>query len=204
MSCYPATRPSFTAIAVPSVLRFVIHFFRTPPSFPTSHATCNKQCLGIELVQGLVEAAAHHLRTAETFLSEPRPTLPGTASALSNTDNSPLSTKATAEETGASPLGAHRDGSHHRRGGGNKSGGGGRGGDGRNGKASSGKAASSRGLSAADLEELIADLLSRQPLEVTGAGTGGDCNDEGTARGGREATAEEVASWVVRELGHRR
>lgn len=168
----------------------------------------------------MVEAATDHLRTAKSFLSEPRPTSHGTAhSAQGNADDT-LSTKDIAAETGTSPassLGGHRDERLHRGagGGGSKGGGrgGGRGAGGRNGKVPGSKASNSRGLSAADLEGLVADLLSRQPrplplppprppqpLEATGMGNGGDA----TARGEQEATAEEVASWLVRELGHRR
>lgn len=160
----------------------------------------------------MVEAAADHLQTAKTFLSKPRPTSYGTP-AQGNADNT-LSTEGIAAETGVSPfssLVAHRDERLHGDGGGSGSKGRGRGGGGRNGKAPGSKAASSRGLSAVNLEGLVADLLSRQPrplppprssqpLEVMGAGR--DCN--ATARGEGEATAEEVASWLVRELGHRR
>lgn len=166
----------------------------------------------------MAEAAADHLRTAKTFLSEPRPTSQDTAYSAQGNANNTLSTKGIAAETGTSPapsLGGHRDERLHRGagGGGSKGGGrgGGRGAGGRNGKAPGSKAANSRGLSAADLERLVADLLSRQPrplppprppqpLKATGMGNGGDA----TARDEPEATAEEVASWLVRELGHRR
>lgn len=183
--------------------------------------TYNTQCLGIELVQGLVEAAADHLRTANTFLSEPRPTSGSTASAQGNTENT-LSTNGIAgrPETGASPvssLGVHRGERLHRDvgggGGGGKGGGrgGGRGGGGKNGKAPGSKTASNRGLSAADLEGLVADLLSRQPRPLQPPrspqpleGTVAEKDCDASARGEREATAEEIASWLVRELGHRR
>ncbi|CAM9374606.1 unnamed protein product, partial [Laminaria digitata] len=160
------------------------------------------KCLGIELVQGLVEAAADHLRTANTFLSEPRPTSGSTASAQGNTENT-LSTNGIAgrPETGASPVSSLGGGGR----------GGGRGGGGKNGKAPGSKAASNRGLSAADLEGLVADLLSRQPRPLQPPrspkpleGTGAEKDCDATARGEQEATAEEIASWLVRELGHRR
>lgn len=166
----------------------------------------------------MVEAAADHLQTAKTFLSEPRPTSYGIASSAQGNADNTLSTKGIAAKTGVSPVSilvSHRiERLHSGRGGGGSKGGvrgWGKGGGGGNGKAPGSKAASSRGLSAVNLEGLVADLLSRQPrplppprppqpLEVTGAGTGGDA----TARVEPEATAEEVASWLVRELGHRR
>lgn len=78
-------------------------------------------------------------------------------------------------------------------------------GGGRKGKKTSCKAAN-QGLSAVGLEALIADLLSQQPLlPQAPCVEAGDPGGAGaTTRSVRESTAEEVASRLVRELGHRR
>jgi len=70
-------------------------------------------------------------------------------------------------------------------------------------KAPSNKAAQ-QGLSAVDLESLIAELLSRKLFLPREPDSGETSRDGVAARGGLEATAEEVASWVVKEVGHRR
>lgn len=62
----------------------------------------------------------------------------------------------------------------------------------RTGKATSGSKGSKQGLSGCDLEALIADLLVRHSAS------------SGSRGGGPEATAEDIAAWLVRELGHRR
>lgn len=71
-------------------------------------------------------------------------------------------------------------------------------------KAPSNKAAKQQGLSAGDLEGLITELLSRKILSPKPSGAGETSRDGGAGRGGREATAEEIASWLVKEVGHRR
>lgn len=74
-----------------------------------------------------------------------------------------------------------------------------RNGGGKGGKKGSSSKAANQGLSAPDLEALIVDLLKRLPSEEAGGTIPGG---EGSNR--REATAEDVAACLVRELGHRR
>lgn len=80
------------------------------------------------------------------------------------------------------------------------------GGGGRKGKKTSGSKGLNQGLSACDLEGLIAELLSRQPSALHAGGERETSrNVAATAAGDlREASAEEIASWLVREMGHRR
>lgn len=149
------------------------------------------KCRGIELVQGLADAAVDHLQTAKAFLSGPRVPPDNTGP----TSSTGVALALTGE--GSTALGAGAPCATDKLGRG--------GGGGRKGKKTPCKAAN-QGLSAVDLEALIADLLSRQPsspqaLCVEEGETGGN---GATAFGVREATAEEVASRLVRELGHRR
>lgn len=162
-----------------------------PPRHSSKHRReKTTKCRGIELVQGLADAAVDHLQTAKTFLSNPRVPLDNTDSANTNTEVTLPGEGSTAVVVGA-PRGIEKLGRGS--------------GGGRKGKKAPCKAAN-QGLSAVDLEALIAGLLSRQPLLpqalcIEAGETGGD---GATARDVREATAEEVASWLVRDLGHRR
>ncbi len=138
------------------------------------------KCRGIELVRGLAEAAADHLRTAKAFLANPR--------APSDT-----ATSTTGETPSAVVAGARHGVENVVTGGGGV----------RKGRKAPSNKAAQQGLSAADLEGLIAELLSRKLLlqEPEAGETNGDGK---AARGGREASAEEIASWLVKEVGHRR
>ncbi|CAM9436613.1 unnamed protein product [Ectocarpus fasciculatus] len=149
------------------------------------------KCRGIELVQGLADAAADHLQTAKTFLAKPRAPAHTVVSANDVTGETLTGERATPVSARAS-LGKGKLGQA--------------GGGGRKGKKPSGSKALNQGLSACDLEALIAELLSRQPSALHAGGERKTVrNVTATAAGDlREATAEEIASWLVREMGHRR
>lgn len=149
------------------------------------------KCRGIELVQGLADAAADHLQTAKTFLATPRAPAHNVVSTNDVMDAALAGERATPVAARAS-LGKEKLGQG--------------GGGGRKGKKSSGSKALNQGLNACDLEALIAELLSRQP-SASHAGGGRETGRNVTAtaaRDLREASAEEIASWLVREMGHRR
>lgn len=139
-------------------------------------------------MQGLADAAAENLQTAKTFLATRRASSDNTFCTKATGGALP-GKGSTAVVAGASPstenLGRSGGGARRERG-------------------QAPCKAANRGISAVDLEALIADLLSRQsPLpQAKGAGR---ASGDGIAAGVvLEATAEEVASWLVRELGHRR
>lgn len=167
---------------------------RSPsPSNPTCRRD-HQQCRGIELVQGLAEAATDHLRTAKTYLTKCHPSSGDIEAANANTDITLSSDDAT-QMVDRSPSWRSAGTNTGKL----RSGGGRDGGGGRRKKASSSKAA---GLTGPQLEALIADMLSRppllsEPLEKRERG-------EDAACAGRETTAGEIAALLVSELGHRR
>lgn len=141
-------------------------------------------------MQGLADAAADHLQTAKAFLATPQAPSDGDA-ALSKAAGGALpGGGSTVGVAGASPTAENLG----------KGGGGVRRGSRRQAPCK----AANQGLSAVDLEALIADLVSREspPPQAKRAGRAG--GDGVAARVVLEATAEEVASWLVRDLGHRR
>lgn len=131
-------------------------------------------------MQGLADAAADHLQTAKTFLGSPQAPLDGTAVSTKAAGGAQPGEASAAGVAGASP------GSEKPRTGGA---------GGRRGTRQAPCKAANQGLSAVDLEALIAELVR---------GAGRAVGDGVTARVAMEATAEEVASWLVRDLGHRR
>lgn len=139
-------------------------------------------------MQGLADAAADHLQTAKTFLANPQAS-PSDTVFLKDTRRTRPGEGSMAVVAGASPGTGHP----------------GRGGGGaRRGRRQAPCKAANHGLSAVNLEALIADLVSRQSLPRPAQGAGRAGRDGMAARGVLEATAEEVASWLVQELGHRR
>lgn len=141
------------------------------------------QCRGIELVQGLDDAANEHLRiVGEILATIPAPD-DATIGAITSTD--------TCTRTHASKMTPqHLDGR-------NKRGTRGRGVGGPSKKGLHANKMADRGLSASELEELIVDSLkesSSQPLKNTF-----DRNDLG-----QMYTVEYIAAQLVKKLGHRR
>lgn len=143
------------------------------------------QCRGIELVQGLADAADDHLETAKIFLASPEASSDSTL--FTNATGEALPDEGSpAVVAGATPStedlvrGVRR------------------------GRRQAPRKAANQGISAVDLEALIAELLSRQSLLRQAKGAGKASGGAVTARIMLEATAEEVASWLVQELGHRR
>lgn len=155
------------------------------------HVIFDEKCRGIELVQGLADAACDHLQTVKIFLAKSRHDTP-------NAVHPKLKTNSAAEVAGTPPVqrsGGVVDGKLRLgdRGGGKRG--------------SREKAAAKEGLTALELEALVADLLSLRPCESQPPGVldgEGGGNVTATSSGMRQATAEEVASLLVRELGHRR
>eukprot|EP00752_Nemacystus_decipiens_P002241 g2124.t2 len=146
-------------------------------------------CRGIELVQGLADAAADHLQTAKAILANPRALSDENAVLTEAAGGAISGGGSTAGVASASPSTDNR----------------GRGGGGirRGGRQTLCKAAH-QGLSAVQLETLIADLVSREQLSPQAKGAGRTDGDGKAERVALETTAEEIASWLVRELGHRR
>lgn len=166
------------------IQKFYLTFQSLPPSSNIRRGElCTCKCRGIELVRGLAEAAADHLRTAKAFLANPRVPPDTTNSTTGAIPSAVVASALHSVEKVVSGGGGVRTGR----------------------KAPSNKAAP-QGLSAVDLESLIAELLSRKKLLLQEP-EAGEISGDGVAvaaRGGREASAEEVASWLVKEVGHRR
>lgn len=132
-------------------------------------------------MKGLADAAADHLQTAKTFLANPQASSDGTA-------------VSTAAGSAAGVAGASPSTDKLGRGGGGV----------RRGRKQALCKAANQGLNAVDLEALIADLVSRESLPPQTKGDGRASAYGVAASGVLEATAEEVASWLVQDLGHRR
>ncbi|CAM9263907.1 unnamed protein product [Scytosiphon promiscuus] len=148
----------------------------------------SKYCMCIELVPGLADAAAEHLSAAKTLLASLQAPVADVAPTMSTT-----ATKLRSDMSTAPVLGPLRKVCQLKK---------------AVGKTPRSKAAS-QGLSAGDLEALIAELLVRHaslsPLQVVGARSSRHGDDVAVSPGSRPAaTAEEVAAWLVRQLGHRR
>ncbi|CAM9865234.1 unnamed protein product [Ectocarpus sp. 12 AP-2014] len=149
------------------------------------------KCRGIELVQGLADAAADHLQTAKTFLATPRAPAHNMVS-TNDVMDAALAGERTTPGASRASFGKEKLGQ-----GGN---------GGRKGKKTSGSKALNQGLNACDLEALIAELLNRQ-ASASHAGGERETGRNATATAARDlrgASAEEIASWLVREMGHRR
>lgn len=139
-------------------------------------------------MQGLANAAADHLKTAKAFFATPP--------ASSDATGSTKATGGALVGEGSTSVVADASCSTENLG---------RGGRGvRRGRKQVPCRAANQGLSAVDLEALIADLVSRKSLPPHAEEAGGPSGDGAAARVVLEATAEEVASWLVQELGHRR
>lgn len=157
------------------------------------------KCRGIELIEGLNDAAKNHLRTAVTFLGNPSGHKDITNASTDMKEPAPVNSNTPTDSTVGASSGSISGAQnsvvklHHR-------------GAGRGGKRASTQSnkAASQGLSAAELEVLIADLLSREPWAPSLSTAEGGGNSSAAGRGVQEVTAEEIASWLVRELGHRR
>ena len=157
------------------------------------HRPWKTKCRGIELVPSLAAAADDHLQTARTVLGNPA------VAAINTEGKDDCSTRVTPSAIMIDH--SKKAGRGGLRGGIVKKGGGG----------GSAKAATV-GLNALELEALIEGLL-RQPLPLSESPQrvgrppwgGYESNKRGPAENSlRSATAEEIASWLVRELGHRR
>lgn len=155
-----------------------------------------KQCRGIELVQGLADAANDHLQTVKACLTSPLPSTSGNDSTTSITNTeAKMAASASASSAGSnftlSRSGGGGNETRRRRGG-------------KAGKRGSNSKAADQGLSAPDLEAFIVDLLKRLSSKEAGCGRHGGSADDGDGINRQEATAEDIAACLVRELGHRR
>lgn len=155
-----------------------------------------KQCRGIELVQGLADAANDHLQTVKACLTGPVPSTSGNDSTTTIT-NTEAKTAASASASSAGnnfTLSRSAGDTNETR---RRSGG-------KGGKRGSTSKAANQGLSAPDLEALIVDLLKRLSSKEAGCGRHGGSSNDGEGSNRQEATAEDIAACLVRELGHRR
>lgn len=143
----------------------------------------SRQCRGIELVQGLADAASDHLHAVRGLLANPHP--PDILDPTNVRVDVSRSSHDSADEAHSSFVPCRGTGEAGRK------------------KASNGKAFN-KGLSAAALEALIAEQLGKRCSVSGELNGGGERLDAEDAVNGQEASAEEIASCLVRELGHRR